>query len=129
MKNKRHNQKPQHKGAVYCSAWCRHGCRWSEFKKAEAFAAKLAKSLGRGWTPHVWENMGWHWRVEYGTLCAVYPRSDGYRKFWIDVHVGGRQICLDAKNIASGIRAAISAAKDQAARTMADADKLAKAVA
>ena len=35
-------------------------------------ANSLIKKLGQGWTARVWENLGWHYAVENGTL-TVYP--------------------------------------------------------
>ena len=47
----------------------------------EAFAAvlkaqNLAKRLGPGWTPHVFENLGWHWKVQFKTI-RVWPSGAG----------------------------------------------------
>jgi glutamine synthetase len=59
-------------------------CSWSDWKthangKAEVArkANALAKRMnGKGWQPHVSENLGWHYEVYNGTL-HVHPNDDG----------------------------------------------------
>lgn len=47
-------------------------------KQARTAAEKLAKVMGDGWTPRVHENLGWHYRAEWGNLISIYPIR--YRK-------------------------------------------------
>ena len=63
---------------IYCSPRCGHGCTYDEFQEATRDAGKLAKRLGSGWSPVVWENMGWHYRVEKGCV-ALHPSVTGPR--------------------------------------------------
>lgn len=52
------------RGPIYCAPACGGGCTHAAFLKATADAAALCASLnktsGKGWTPNVWENLGWH---------------------------------------------------------------------
>jgi hypothetical protein len=43
---------------------------------AEKEATALAKVLGQGWKPKVWQNSGWHCCVVKGPV-AVYPNPEG----------------------------------------------------
>lgn len=54
---------PRRRGHIYCSPGCGAGCTFAAFERAETEAAKLAKKLGRDWTPRVWENLGWHYEA------------------------------------------------------------------
>ena len=64
--------KPKRKGEVYCAPACGRGCTHAEYLKAQKLAKKLAKQLGGGFKPVVWENMGWHWEVEKNGLNVSY---------------------------------------------------------
>jgi hypothetical protein len=66
---------PVRRGAIYCSPRCGGGCTHKAFLAATAKAEKTAKRLGAGWTPVVWDNLGWHWRVERGEGDR-YPHAD-----------------------------------------------------
>jgi len=48
-------------GGIYCSPACGGGCTATDYILAGERAAILCKYLGPGWTPHVWENLGWHY--------------------------------------------------------------------
>ena len=66
--------KPRRRGAIYCSPACGHGCTYAEFERVTREAGELAKSLGPGWKPKVWENMGWHYKVvARGGTMKVHP--------------------------------------------------------
>jgi hypothetical protein len=58
-----YSQGPRRRGDIYCSPWCGGNCKYADYVKAKEFAAKLCKELGRGWKPHVWENLGWHYEA------------------------------------------------------------------
>ncbi len=60
------------RGDLYCADWCGCGCTWAEYNQACNEAAALAKRLGSGWKPRVWENGGWHYEVIRG-VCEVKP--------------------------------------------------------
>lgn len=68
--------KAERKGSVYCAPACGFDCKLSEFEEATAKATRLAKRLGKNFSPRVWENMGWHWSVTCGNV-AIYPRNHG----------------------------------------------------
>lgn len=55
--------KPKRSGTVYCSPACGSNCTRKAFEEANAHAEMLCVRMGPGWTPRVWENMGWHWSV------------------------------------------------------------------
>ncbi|KKL25037.1 hypothetical protein LCGC14_2409320 [marine sediment metagenome] len=52
------------KGGRYCAPACGRGCTAREHDLAEAKAEVLARALGPGWEPEVWENLGWHYSVQ-----------------------------------------------------------------
>lgn len=54
---------PVRRGAIYCSPACGGGCTWAAFQEATGNADALAKRIGGGWKPRVWENLGWHYSV------------------------------------------------------------------
>lgn len=54
---------PVLQGTVYCSPACGRGCTRKQYDTAVADAAALVKQLGTGWTPRVWENLGWHYEA------------------------------------------------------------------
>jgi hypothetical protein len=72
---------PVRRGEVYCSPACGCGCTWEAYQEILQKAENLAKRMGKGWTPRVWENMGWYGKV-------VSP--DGFLKLHIRSAVVGR---------------------------------------
>lgn len=54
---------PISEGPMYCAPACGFGCTRVGYDRAEACAGLLARTLGPGWTPRVWENFGWHYQV------------------------------------------------------------------
>lgn len=56
-------REPIRNGDVYCAPWCGFKCKWDAYEQAVIDASKLAKSLGEGWEPQVWENLGWHYKA------------------------------------------------------------------
>ena len=58
--------KPVGGSHLYCSAHCQAGCTKADFDWATEQAAQLAKDLGPGWKPEVWENRGWFARATRG---------------------------------------------------------------
>lgn len=83
--------KAEKKGLVYCAPACGSGCLRSEFEDATAKAKKLAKLLGKHFTPRVWENMGWYWEVRAGNITVGEERygTKGYyanydNKKWVN---------------------------------------------
>jgi hypothetical protein len=73
----------------YCAPACGHACTEADHSMAKHNAAALAKQLGKGWRPIVWENLGWHYKAKKGD-CEVHcftPR----RYYWCSWMVGGHQ--------------------------------------
>lgn len=58
--------KPRRRGEKYCAPACGRGCLKSEHDEALANAKRLAKLLGPGWKPTVWENLGWYYCAKFG---------------------------------------------------------------
>jgi hypothetical protein len=55
--------KPRLRGEIYCSPSCGGGCTLAAYEKATTTSRDLAAELGAGWSPNVWENLGWHCSV------------------------------------------------------------------
>ena len=64
---------PERRGLTFCSPACGHGCKVVDHDRAVLASAELAKGLGEGWAPRVWENMGWHWTVQHASGLEIYP--------------------------------------------------------
>lgn len=62
-------------GSTYCAPWCGAKCTWDAFQLATRKADALAKMLGEGWKPRVWENMGWFYEVHNGIL-EIHPHHN-----------------------------------------------------
>ena len=69
-------------GETHCAPACGRGCTAKEYHAAQASATALALPLGLGWTPRVWENLGWHYEVRSpcGRL-SVHPSGAGFIAF------------------------------------------------
>lgn len=57
---------PVKRGTVFCSPACGGDCTHAQYTEAHHRAAQLVSTLGSGWYPRVWENLGWHWEAYYG---------------------------------------------------------------
>jgi hypothetical protein len=69
---------PRRDGAIYCSPACGGRCRWADFEAANARAGTLARQLGHGWQPRVWENLGWHVQVKKGGATVTVTGEGRY---------------------------------------------------
>jgi len=67
----------ERRGVIYCAPWCGAGCTWAAFQEATRRADALVKSLGAGWKPRVWENMGWHYEAVNGIIEIKTDRHRG----------------------------------------------------
>lgn len=65
-------------GQIYCSPACGHGCTSREHEAARTAARRLAKRLGDGWAPHVWENLGWHHEAQKRGVTVRPTGGDSY---------------------------------------------------
>ncbi len=73
---------PINEGETYCAPACGLGCTVKEYDITTANAEMLAQTLGPGWVPQVWENLGWHCSAE--SPCdrlSVQPLSTGFIAF------------------------------------------------
>lgn len=78
--------KPSRRGPIYCSTACGGRCTYADYLKARSKAHKLAKRLGKGWQPHVWENLGWHYKVIFKAgILSVHSDNSA----WLEIE--GRQ--------------------------------------
>jgi len=68
--------KPVLRGAKYCSRACGNGCTKAEYVAAVKKGEALAKAVGNGFKPRVWENMGWYYSAVKG-VAAIHPYHDG----------------------------------------------------
>lgn len=75
----------------YCDPRCGGGHTRLEYLRARAAARRLCDALGRGWTPRVWDNMGWHIEAvhELAHLTvkddhhgATFKAADNSRRYW-----------------------------------------------
>ena len=100
---------PVAKGDTYCSPACGGRCTRTAFQHATGAANALAARLGPGWTPRVWENLGWHWSVGHGEL-NVNPLSTGFIAYLGERPPGGRWTADGATPI-EAIRAVLEVAR------------------
>lgn len=84
--------KPVRRGDIYCAPACGGKCQYIAYLAATSLANKLAKVMGHGWKPHVWENMGWHNEVVNGSSC-VNKFSNGL--YTATIHVGRQFMAED----------------------------------
>ena len=66
---------PKLRGRIYCSPACGANCTKVAYDTAQKMGTALAKKLGKGWKPHVWENMGWFYKAEKGDVSVRDSRS------------------------------------------------------
>lgn len=72
---------------VYCSPRCGASCKRKDYERAVAKSEKVAKALGPGWKPEVWENMGWFWRVTKGDFEVSQYRDESKYSATFQGHV------------------------------------------
>ena len=77
---------PVRDGDIYCSPACGGKCTKKKFDIATREAQRLAAQLGKGWEPHVWENLGWHYEVRCGGMTV--DRRD--KTWYVQCRVGDR---------------------------------------
>lgn len=67
---------PRAEGDGFCAPACGGGCRHIAFIRAVRESRDLARRMGAGWQPDVWENLGWHYAVHKGR-ARILPISSG----------------------------------------------------
>jgi hypothetical protein len=50
---------PVLRGDIYCAPACGGKCTLAQHRAVTKAATTVARRLGRGWRPEVWENLGW----------------------------------------------------------------------
>lgn len=73
--------KPIRRGPIFCSPACGNSCLHANYVKAHKDAKNLIKQMKTtGWNVHVWENLGWHWRINKldGLLSVSGDPKTGY---------------------------------------------------
>lgn len=96
------------RGRVYCSTACGKGCTFAEYQRAKQHGRALAKRLGKGWKPRIWENLGWHYTAKRGPI-EVYPRIKSY---WANLILVGKQFTGEAREPELAVIRAIDKAKE-----------------
>lgn len=95
---------PKRNGETYCSKACGGMCTWQSFQLATAKAEGLAAGLGADWKANVWENLGWHWEVVFGTGDqAVKVSQRGPTSY--EAHIGGGKFWGKGATARDAIRA------------------------
>lgn len=90
---------PIHRGSTYCSPACggetKWGCTFAAWENAHLQAKALAKLMGPGWLPRVWENLGWHYAVLLGSRVSVSPPGPLWGTYTADINVGRQFFASD----------------------------------
>lgn len=68
---------PLLRGDIFCSPSCGGNCKKSAYDEALQKSNAVASLLGEGWTPQIYENLGWYWQVVKGNI-EVIPINNGY---------------------------------------------------
>ena len=117
---------PERNGEIYCSPACGRGCTFQEYELAMYNAGALCKLMGAGWSPRVWENLGWHYTAKIeseNAECEIY--THGINIYWIDLQIAGiGQITLDTDNPVSGYKDILYIARDQIASALSGLNEL-----
>jgi hypothetical protein len=101
--------KPRRRGDIYCAPACGASCSYASYVQAKQKAAELAKTLGPGWTPRVWENLGWHYEARRGGICVVGPRYTHAVAYTAFFNAPGYGTFADAKSPRRAVMLAIAA--------------------
>lgn len=107
---------PTRYGDTYCSPACGWGCTHCAYENAIAVSNALAREMGAGWAPQVWENLGWNWAII--SSCGrikVHPSNGGYIAFLGEPGPGGRW-AEHGKTAREAINAVLAAARAELAR-------------
>ena len=111
---------PVSRGAAFCSPGCGRGCGRREYRRADGACAKLCAALGRGWTPHVWENLGWHHAaVSPCGRVKVHPAAGGWNAFLSGAGQSGGLWVGHGRTAKASVRDVVRIAKAEVARLAA----------
>lgn len=95
---------------VYCSPRCGFRCKKADYDRAVAAADDVVRELGEGWSPRVWENMGWYSEARRGSMTVRIDRRDG--TFDADFDSIDKQYSATAKTATNAVRCALALAQD-----------------
>jgi hypothetical protein len=88
--------------------------------KAVKDAARLAKRMGPGWEPEVWENLGWHYSVRKG-VCSIHPSLFRGKLTSYTVYFNtAKQVCLSADTPEDALGFAVQEARGIERKIAAD---------
>ncbi len=118
---------PVKRGPIFCSPGCGMGCTHAAFldahTNAKALCATLNRTSGEGWTPHVWENLGWHYCAH--SVCGrikVHPETCPpkggpryYHAFLGEAGSAGGRWVEDSKTASAAVRKVIAAFREEMA--------------
>jgi hypothetical protein len=118
------NWTPVKKGLVYCSPACGHNCTKAAFDKATKSAEALAKTLGRGWVPSIWENLGWHYAVnkDFTSIHPPYRSKDGGGTYTAYLNAEKQFVC-SAKTANAAYKGVLKNAHDFITKLTEDMEK------
>ena len=85
------NWTPIRRGKIYCAPACGGQCTFAAYREAQNRARSLAKKLGKGWTPSVWENIGWFYQVTSpDKMIVIHPRhACGGKSYFVSFDAPG----------------------------------------
>jgi hypothetical protein len=114
---------PRRVGPIFCSPACGGGCTREQFRVATREADALCKTLDqttplKGWTPYVWENLGWHYKAV--SPCGRIKVHFGYTAYLGQKALSGGQWAENAKTPAKAVAAVIRTAKEELAKVGAE---------
>lgn len=75
---------PVRRGQFYCSSACGGKCTWQAYQKAIKDAKACVKLMkSEGWNTIIWENLGWHWKIQKGAM-SIYKEGKTYSSLMDD---------------------------------------------
>jgi hypothetical protein len=119
--------KPRRKGKngeIFCSPGCGGDCTRKDWELAHKRAKALAKRLGKGWKPRVWENGAWHYSVvspcdrlnvypkKYGSYSAYLNKAGSGGGRWVGHGTTPRKAIKDAVRQGMEAKAELDAIMD-----------------
>ncbi len=110
-----------HRGPIYCAPACGGGCTYVAHLDAHTNGKKLCallnRTIGTGWKPDIWENLGWHYRaISACGRIKVHPfhagsYARGYTAFLGEPDSPGGTWSAQASAPAASVRKVIAMAK------------------
>lgn len=119
--------RPVRRGKIYCAPACGVDCTLEDYTAALRNGAKLARALGPGWKPRVWENCGWHFEAIHATGFVVHASVGvhGPASYWADMIVDGRQYHSSSyPSAATAVQVVVGAMRAHLARVSDIVDRI-----